>query len=127
MTQAIDPAAAIDALACDYCAEPTPAETIHLLPSAGTSRSYHEHPTAEDIWKGTAFRDQPGAAPEAVRFACADHDPGGYWFYADAWVADSVACTISRYAGSAGRPSSSVMTFPWVAVTTMARLIGCQP
>ena len=48
----------LDDLVCDYC--DGVADTVHVQP-----------------WEGVV--------PVAVRFACVDHDPGGYWFETDAW------------------------------------------
>jgi hypothetical protein len=49
---------ALEALACSYCAEK--AESIHVLPDL--------------------------SAPQAVRFACPDHNPGGEWLHAFDWI-----------------------------------------
>ena len=47
------------ALKCDECGQE--ANTIHVLPYV--------------------------TAPEKVTFACAEHDPGGYWFRIERWDA----------------------------------------
>src|SRR4051794_9251578 len=60
-TASADARMAIDALECSYCAEPEIAETIHVVPGLHTR-------------------------PVGVRFCCADHDCGGYWFHADSWI-----------------------------------------
>ncbi len=52
---------AVHCLECDFCTEPMPVESVHVLPNLM-------------------------APPTAVRFACEDHDPGGYHFPLWGWT-----------------------------------------